>query len=547
MDGRLIIDNQRLETAKTLNVKNPATLESLGQVFLASENDCRQALAAAREAYPSWNRMTFARKKKIFRSARNILLRRSREVAELVTREKGSPIVESLGVDVLTGLELLDYYGHNLEKIRAPRRQKLHVPLFAHKKNAFLFQPLGVSLIISPWNFPFIIPFGDTLSALAAGNTVVLRPSSATPFTGLIVGEIFLEAGLPPGALNVLSTLTARAEFLISEPTVDTIMFTGSVDIGKRVMELASRNLTHVVLELGGKDPMVVLEDADLEKAARGALWGGFMNTGQSCASIERVYVDHRVAERFLERLVELTKTLKVGNPIEPDVDVGPMTTLGQLETVQEHIADAQAKGARIMCGGIRMHELPGYFLQPAVLSQVNHSMKIMTEETFGPVLPVQTVSGLDEALALANDCRYGLTASVWTRDKKKAVWMAERLEAGTVTVNDHMFSFIEPKAIWGGIKKTGVGRSHGPYGLLEISNIKFVSLDFHKRNDQLWWYPYGRIKRALMEKVIVLLHHRSFVKRLEALFGLLPQMKLLKKDNSLKNIWKFTGRMFRR
>jgi succinate-semialdehyde dehydrogenase/glutarate-semialdehyde dehydrogenase len=312
-------------------------------------------------------------------------------------------------------------------------------------------------------------------------------------------------------------------------------------------MELASRNLTHVVLELGGKDPMVVLEDADLEKAARGALWGGFMNTGQSCASIERVYVDRRVSERFLDRLVELTKTLKVGNPIEPDVDVGPMTTLGQLEIVQEHIADAQAKGARIMCGGARMNDFPGYFLQPAVLSQVNHSMKIMKEETFGPALPVQIVSGPDEALAMANDCQYGLTASVWTRDKKKAVWMAERLEVGTVTVNDHMFSFSEPRAIWGGIKKTGVGRSHGPYGLLEISNIKFVSLDFHKRNDQVWWYPYGRVKRAIMEKVIVLLHHRSFVKRLGALFGLLPQMSMLKKNNSLKNFLKITGRMFRR
>jgi acyl-CoA reductase-like NAD-dependent aldehyde dehydrogenase len=547
MDGRLIINNQRLESAKTLNVKNPATLESLGQVFLANEDDCRLALAAAREAYPVWNRMTFAQKKKIFRAARNILLRRAREVAELVTREKGSPIVESMNADVLTGLELLDYYGHNLEKIRAPHKQKLHMPFLAHKKNTFLFQPLGVSLIISPWNFPFIIPFGDTLSALAAGNTVVLRPSSATPFTGLIVGEIFLEAGLPPGVLNVLSTLTAQAEFLISQPTVDTVMFTGSVGVGKRVMELASRNLTHVVLELGGKDPMVVLEDADLEKAARGALWGGFMNTGQSCASIERIYVDSRVSNRFLERLVDLTKSLKVGDPIEPDVDVGPMTTLGQLETVQEHIADAQAKGARTLCGGTRMNDLPGYFLQPAVLSQVNHSMKIMTDETFGPVLPVQTVSGLDEALALANDCQYGLTASVWTRDKKKAIWMAERLEAGTVTVNDHMFSFSEPKAIWGGVKKTGVGRSHGPYGLLEISNIKFVSLDFHKRTDQFWWYPYGKLKQAIMEKVVVLLHHRSFIKRLRALFGLLPQMSMLRKENSLKDMLRLTGRMFRR
>jgi acyl-CoA reductase-like NAD-dependent aldehyde dehydrogenase len=547
MDGRLLINNQRFETKQTLVVKNPATLEPLGEVFLASNEGCRQALAAAHQAFPVWNRMTYAQKKKIFRAARDILLARSNEVAELISREKGSPIVETMNTDVLSGLELLDYYGHNLDRIRAPHKQKLHMPFLAHKKSAFHFQPLGVNLIISPWNFPFIIPFGDTLSALAAGNTVVLRPSSSTPFTGLIIGEIFQEAGLPPGVMNVVNTRTAQAEFMISDPTVETIMFTGSVNIGKRVMELASRNLTHVVLELGGKDPMIVLEDADMEKAVRGALWGGFMNTGQSCASIERVYVDGRIARRFEEKLTEMTKLLRVGNPLDPNIDVGPMTTLSQLETVEDHVADARAKGAQVLCGGSRLLGLPGYFFQPAVLSEVNHSMKVMTEETFGPLLPVMAVSGIDEALALANNCDYGLTASVWTKDRKKAAWLAERLEAGTVTVNDHMFSFSEPRAIWGGVKKTGVGRSHGHYGLLEISNIKFVSMDFDKRQDQVWWYPYDGLKRKIMTKVITLLHHRRFIKRLSALGGLVPHLSLLKKGSSLKNFWKITGRMFRR
>ncbi len=547
MNGRLLINNERIETDKALFVKNPATLETLGEVYLASENECRLALEAAHRAFPLWKRTTPADKKKIFRAARDVLLRRSREVAELVCREKGSPLVEAMGVDVLTGLELLDYYGHSLEKVRAPKKQKLHLPLFAHKTNAFHFQPLGVTLVISPWNFPFIIPFGDALSALAAGNTVVLRPSSTTPFTGLVIGEIFQEAGLPAGVLNIVNSRTAQAEFLISDPTVETIMFTGSVEVGRRVMELASRNLTHVILELGGKDPMIVLDDADLERAVRGALWGGFMNTGQSCASIERVYADQRIVDRFLDRLVNLTKALRVGDPLDPETDIGPMTTLSQLETVETQIAEARSKGAVVLCGGARSQALPGYFLMPAVLSKVDHSMKIMKEETFGPALPVMAVSGIDEALALANDCDYGLTASVWTRDRKRAAFLAENLEAGTVTVNDHMFSFTDPKAIWGGIKKTGVGRSHGPYGLLEISNIKFVSMDFDKRRDQNWWYPYGAEKRALWEKVMVLLHHRSLIKRFKAMTALLRSFPLLKQGNSLKNYLRYAGRMLRR
>ncbi len=546
LDGRLVLNGRRVETPDKLPSVNPATLEPLGQVSLASADDCRRAIRAAEEARPLWRDLPLPDKKKIFSRANDILLHRTKDLAELVCREKGSPFVEALAVDVLTGLELLNYYARNLDRARAHRRTRLHNPLFAHKKNVFQFQPLGVTLVISPWNFPFVIPFSDTVSALVAGNTVVLRPSSSTPFTGLMIGEVFLEAGLPDGVLNVVNSRTAQAEMMITDPLVQTVMFTGSVGIGRRVMELASRNLTHVVLELGGKDPMIVLDDADLDKAARGAVWAGFMNTGQSCASIERVYVDRRVADAFVDKVVSLTRTLRLGNPLEPEVDIGPMTTAGQLEVVLEHLAEARARGAKVLCGGERWTGLPGYFLTPAVLSNVDHSMKIMTEETFGPVLPVMTFSGPEEALFLANDSEYGLTASVWTRNKRTADWLAERLEAGTVTVNDHMFSFTDPMAIWGGVKKTGVGRTHGPYGLLELSNIKFVSRDFHGRRTQLWWYPYNPLKRKVFEEAVVLMHHSQFRKRSRALSRLLPHLLMLKSMASVKNLLKITGRLFR-
>jgi acyl-CoA reductase-like NAD-dependent aldehyde dehydrogenase len=547
MDGRLIIAGERIETAKKLASTNPATLESLGEVSLASDEECRKAVKAAHAAQRGWRELPVADKKKIFLRVKDILLARAGELAELVCREKGSPIVEANAVDVITGLEILGYYGCHLDKIRAPKKTRLHIPLFAHKKSAFLFQPLGVTLIISPWNFPFIIPLSDTTSALAAGNTVVLRPSSTTPFTGLFIGEVYTEAGLPPGVLNVVNSRAAQAEFMITHPTVQTVMFTGSVGIGRRVMELAAKNLTHIVLELGGKDPMIVLDDADLDPAARGAVWAAFMNTGQSCASIERVYVDEKVVEAFTSKVLELTQSLRVGNPLDPDIDVGPMTTKDQRETVEEHIADARAKGAKVLCGGERLKEFPGYFLTPAVISGADHKMKIMTEETFGPALPIMSFRTLEEAVALANDCDYGLTASVWTRSRTKAEWLAERIEAGTVTVNDHMFSFTDPKAIWGGVKKTGVGRSHGPYGLLDISNIKLVSYDFHRRNTQLWWYPYDRAKCSFMKNAVVILHSRKWRAKFKSLGALLPQWRAIKAGNSPKNLWKFTERFFRR
>jgi len=536
MDGRLIIRNERVETERKLVSENPATLEAVGEVSLASQELCNGAIQAAKEAYPAWRWLDSQEKRAIFKRAENILARRSSEAGRLIAMEKGSPYPESLAGEVFGALQSLNYYGENQGRLLRPRRAGHHTPLFFNKSGKFHFHPLGPTLIISPWNFPFLIPFCDVLSALTAGNTVVLRPSTTTPLTALLIGEVFVEAGLPPGVLNVVVCRVPEAEAMIVDRNVQTVMFTGSVGIGKRVMELCSRNLTNLTLELGGKDPMIVLKDADLERAARGAVWTAFMNCGQSCGSIERAYVAREVADAFTARVIELAGQIKVGNPLDSGVDMGPMATAGQLKVVEDHIADARSKGARIPVGGKRVAGLRGHFIEPTVLTGVDHTMRIMTEETFGPTLPIMVFDRPDEAVALANDSVYGLTASVWTRDRKQAAWFAERLEAGSVTVNDHMYSFVEPRAIWGGIKQTGTGRSHGPFGLHELVNIKYVGMDFFRKKSQTWWFPYDRSLEGLMEKAIMVFHGRGLRARAKAGLGLRKEWRRIMATAPLRN-----------
>ena len=349
-----------------------------------------------------------------------------------------------------------------------------------------------------------------------------VRPDTAlAKSAGLAIGELCRKAGLPPGVVNVVTASGSDVDHLLEHPGVAKILFTGSVETGCHVMRKASKNVTPFVLELGGKDPAVVAPDADLERAASGIVWGAFANAGQACGSIERAYVVRSVADEFIEKVVEKTRRLRQGDPLAEATDVGPMTTAEQRDFVDAQVREAVSQGARALTGGERP-VAKGYWFPPTVLVNVNHGMRVMREETFGPVLPIMVVDTVDEAITLANDSEFGLTASGWTRSTKTAQKLVEELRAGTVTINDHLFSFGEPTAIWGGLGKSGIGRSHGVHGLMELVNVKHVSVDLQDSSAAPWWYPYDGAFQAFMKKAFGLLYARDARTKMADGLGLL-------------------------
>jgi succinate-semialdehyde dehydrogenase/glutarate-semialdehyde dehydrogenase len=491
----------------------PATGEAFAQSTLLSGAQVDGAFAAALAAFPSWSGRSFRERGRHLLALREVLLEDADALAGLIAREQGKPEAEAQAVEIFPALEALKHLALHAEDVLRDDVVESQVLLFAHKGCRLVYAPLGVVLVITPWNYPFAISLVGVAAALAAGNTVVLKPAPATTLIGLRLGALCRKAGLPDGVVNVVAVDDSLAPSLVADPRVAKIVFTGSVGTGKKVMAEAAKNLTPVVLELGGKDPAIVCKDADLDRAARGIVWGAFLNAGQTCASVERVYVEAEVLDRFVAKVALETRKLRLGDPASSTTDVGPMSMERQRRLVIDHVEDARARGAQILVGG-ETPSGPGWFYPPTVLTGVDHSMRIMREETFGPVLPIMSVASLDEAIGLANDSAYGLTASGWTRDPATARKLQERLQAGVVTINDCVSSFGEPTAPWGGVKHSGIGRTHGKAGLLEMVQVKYVTEDW-SRGPALWWYPYGEDYRRLMGTANRALHARSLFSRI--------------------------------
>ena len=480
------------ERLHAIVARDPSNGQEIGRAALMTAADVAVAVRNARLAQPAWAALSYRERARFILRAREIVLAHTDEIANIISRETGKPPVEAISMEVVPTLDLMNYFAQNTERLL--KRQKIGLGQYGlmGRSSYIFYKPLGVVGLISPWNFPWATPLDEVVMALMAGNAVVVKPSELTPFSALKIGEIFKEAKLPPGLLEIVTGDGSTGAALV-EAGIDKIMFTGSVATGKRVAEAAAKRLIPVVLELGGKDPMIVLDDAKLENAARAAIWGAFCNSGQACASIERCYVHESIAPQFIDLVVKETRSLKQGNPMVEGVDVGAMSNEKQLQIVESHVSDAVKRGGRVQTGGHRLDDNGGWFHEPTVMTNVDHSMELLREETFGPVLPIMTFKTDDEAVRLANDSIYGLTASVFTSDMARGRALAERIDAGTVMVNEVVYTHAVAQTPWGGVKQSGYGRTHGRLGLLELVTPQHIHVNAVPWVPDVWWFRYTK------------------------------------------------------
>jgi acyl-CoA reductase-like NAD-dependent aldehyde dehydrogenase len=494
---------------------NPATGELVGTVETITPAKVQGIVDDVAEVQPFWAALSLEDRARYMRRAVDVLLAELDEIAELLTNEQGKPRVESYTMELLPTIDSLKWIADNGPGILSD--EKLSMPLFLKSKSAkFAFEPIGVVGVIAPWNYPWSIPFGEVAIALMSGNGVVLKPASLTPLIGERIRQTFEKAGLPEGLIRTVHGGGRIGDALVKS-TAGKIFFTGSVEVGKKVGVECAKRMKGSVLELGGKDPQIVCADADLANAVSGAVWGGFANAGQTCSGIERVYVVEDVADRFLEGVVRETQRLTVGDPREWTTEIGPMVSDDQAAIVTELVDDAVKSGATKLTGGpTKIKGMKGSFIAPVVLTDVTHDMRIMNEEIFGPVLPVMKVSSEEEAISLANDSQFGLGASVWTKDRAKGERMAHQIESGMVWTNDHSFSHGACQCAWGGVKDSGLGRSHSKFGFYECVNIKQLAWEPGWTRD-MWWQPYDRKLGDAIRSSAQLLYSRNG-NRLQAL-----------------------------
>jgi succinate-semialdehyde dehydrogenase/glutarate-semialdehyde dehydrogenase len=504
-----------LKTADEIVSVNPATGEEVGRVGVTSAEEVRDAVARGRVAFAEWKLTSFAERRRLIMKAREVILAEMDGIAHLISDESGKPFGEAIAMEIAPVLDLMQYFARNAEKMLRPNRVGIGLYALMGRSSKIVYHPLGVVGIIPAWNYPFSIPLGETAMAVLAGNAVVIKPSELTPIVGLKIGEIFQKAGAPADLVQVVSG-DGRTGAALVEAAPDKIMFTGSVATGKKIAEAAAKNLTSTVLELGGKDPMIVFEDANLELAAGAAVWGAFCNAGQSCSSVERLYVQESVAEELTRKIVEKTRAMKQGPGDRDDVSIGPMSSERQAKIVEDHVNDFRESGAKIEIGGRRSGDTPvptgapasgrfstasggadksvraSLFYEPTVISGATNDMRAMQEETFGPTLPIATFKTEEEAIRLANDSEFGLTASVWTKDYAKGKRVAEKIEAGSVCVNEVLYTHGIGQTPWGGFKNSGRGRTHGREGLMELVQSQHIHVNRIALLPDAWWMPYS-------------------------------------------------------
>jgi acyl-CoA reductase-like NAD-dependent aldehyde dehydrogenase len=492
---------------RTFAVENPATGATVAHLPDMDSAQVEQLVQRARNAQKAWGQASFEDRAAVMYAARKWIVDNRERVAQTVIEENGKTREDAMLADVFITADALGFWAKTGPKYLADERVRSHTPFALGRKLVIRYRPRGVVGVIGPWNYPIANCFGDAIPALVAGNAVVLKPSEVTPLSSLLIEEGMRAAGLPEDLLLVATGTGETGAALVDH--ADMIMFTGSTRTGKKIMARAAESLTPVSLELGGKDPMIVLRDADVERAANTAVFWGMANGGQICQAVERVYVEEPVYDEFVRKVVEKTRALRQGQGGGTgDVEVGAVTFAPQVEIIERHIRDAVDKGAEVVVGG-KSAEGPGRFFQPTILTGVDHTMEIMTEETFGPTLPIMKVRDEQEALRLANDSPYGLNSSVFTRDLEKGERIARELSAGNACVNDAVMSYTATELPFGGTGQSGIGVRHGRAGIQKYCETQSLMITRFAPKRDLFMFPYTPAKSKLVERVSVLMYER--------------------------------------
>lgn len=471
----------------SLKIMNPATGEHIGDVVGTEMSEVYMFYRRARVAFNHWRSLSIKERLRYIINFQNVMVERMEDLVQVIVQNTGKVPVDALVSDIMPTLEGIQYIIKHAEKILSPKKVKTPLLLIG-KKSYIEYMPRGVVLVIAPWNYPVQLSIVPVISALAGGNTVILKPSEITPLVGKYIEELFQQAGFPEHVVQVAhGGKEIGAAFVDGEPNY--IFFTGSVRTGQIIQEVAAKKLIPTTLELGGKDPFVVFNDANLERAAKAAVWGAFTNAGQVCMSAERVYVEEPVYDKFLQLVKKETEKLTNGTDV--DHDIGAVTYPLQKDIVKRQVLEALENGAKLITGTHPDQWDDSMFIEPIILSHVNQQMEVGCEETFGPVMPVMPFKTEEEVIQLANDSPYGLNASVWTEDLRKGRRVASRLVSGAVTINEVIISVANHYLPFGGVKKSGIGRYHGEQGLTIFCHEKALVVDRGKFSAEIQWYPY--------------------------------------------------------
>ena len=495
------------ETAGRIAVENPATGEVIGYVDELDAGRVSQLVERARAAQPGWHELGFEGRGLLLRRLRHWIVSNRDRVVDTVVAETGKTREDALLGELWYTCDALGFWARTADKYLADERIRTRSPFLLGKKVLVRHRPYGVVGVIGPWNYPVSNCFGDAIPALMAGNSVVLKPSEITPLSSLVLAEGAVAAGFPEGVLTVATGRGETGAAVVDN--VDMVHFTGSTRTGRKIMVRAAERLIPATLELGGKDPLIVLRDADLDRAANMAVQWSMANGGQICMSVERVYVEEPVYDRFVSMVVERVTALRQGQPGgSGSVDVGAVTFAPQVDILERHVSDAVDKGAKVLVGG-HLRSGNGRFFEPTVLTEVDHSMEVMRDETFGPVIPIMKVGDADEAVRLANDSRYGLNSSVFTKDIAKGERIARRLEAGNACVNDALINYLAHEAPFGGTHESGIGVRHGPEGIRKYCSSQTILITRFGPKREPTMFPNRAWKARLFEGLMVLLWGR--------------------------------------